>query len=243
MTAAARRGANAEPFIGAGFIALPHLFAGEEIGWLAEEARGLALLFGPEADALVAPDAPRGTVFAPHRGQRGFLDLALHPRLATAAGFGTATRLHQTRLWPGGRRPVPPGSWCDGAAWRRLDGIDPAGALTAVVFLEDAGTGAGLRVWPAGAVPDNREPGVTVRSPSALLSLPAGSVVLIEAAASYAPVDGRVAPAPSLFFAGLVPAEPPRAEGRRRAPFVVELPVAPPLGDDCLWPVPYFVAG
>ena len=70
-----------------------------------------------------------------------------------------------------------------------------------------------------------------------------GAPRIIEIANDGAVADGAAHPAPSLFFAGLVPDEPPRPLGRRRAPFVIELPVAAPRGDDCLWPTPYFVAG
>lgn len=233
-----------EPFSGAGFTVLPRLFAREEIGWLADEARAIGLLHGRHADGTLSPEAPRGTVFGPHRHQRSFLDLALHPRLTARAGFGAAVRLHQTRLWPGGRRPVPAGAWCDGEAWQRLDGLDPAGAITAIVFLEDAGPGAGLFVWAEGTAPRDRaaETAAVPASPM-LLSPPAGSVVLIRPTLFHAAADGAAHPAPSLFFAGLVPDEPPRPLGRRRAPFVIELPVASPRADDCLWPTPYFVAG
>ena len=219
-----------------GYTVLPRLFAPEEMGWLAGEARSIGLLYGSDADATLSPEAPQGTVFAPHRYERGFLDLAAHPRLATS--IGRPLRLHQTRLWPGGRRAVPPGLWSDAPVWRRLDGIDATGAVTAVVFLEDAADGAGLFVSPAGSLSRGEADAFGIPRSSALLSLLAGSVVLLDSTLSYAPADGAGSYAPSLFFSALISVDAVRSSGRRRAPFVEEPPLTAPRADNCLWPTP-----
>ena len=110
-----------------GVLALPLLFAFEEVAWLREAAIAIAQREGAGRDGLRFAQRELADV---HRAETGFRKLAAHPRLLehVRQAAGGPVTLRATRLSVGAGFEIP---------------ADASDAVRAVVFL-DAGTGSRL---------------------------------------------------------------------------------------------------
>jgi hypothetical protein len=224
----ARIAADVDRGLDAGALVVPRLFAPEEMGWIAEEARALgARLSGRPRGAvpIVSRDeGPEGTLFDVDLHEEPFRRLLAHPRLLTHvhALLPEPLYVHRTRLI--GETAPADGIWrSDAASW---EGNGAQRLVTAVVALRAAASPV-LAVRPFGA----REAGEMA------LALPTGSVAFLDAAASYTVHAGALflitynalASQPVADWAGL--------GGARSRPLVSA------LSDDCLWPPAFACAG
>src|SRR4051794_30581670 len=89
-----------------GYALRPSVFAFDEIAWVRDEARIVALRRGQAGHAPAgenwAYEAPEGTLYGQHLGESVFRKLAAHPRILTTARelLGGQVYIHQSRLIP-----------------------------------------------------------------------------------------------------------------------------------------------
>lgn len=223
-----------------GFLALPEVFAFDEIGWIRDEAQAVALRSGDRGSWL--EEAPEGALYGTDRSESAFGRLARHPRIVNAARslLGDDLYIHQSRLltWRAAGRPESR-LRRDFASWAALDGMAAPQALTAAVLLEDAAYEPALTVVSG----SHRE---TVPADGLTLSPVAGGigdVILFDANLTYVLGQAGDRPYHRLFLVSFnqlsnVPSRPrgePFAASAKRA-LVAE-------ADDCLWPTPWCAAG
>lgn len=232
-----------------GFIIQPRVFVFDEIAWVRDEARVVALRRGQagrahDGDAW-AGEAPAGTIYGTHLGEAAFRKLARHPRIVQVARelLGEDVYVHQSRLVPRfGDSPADVAWRRDFSAWSQVDGLPAHRAVTAAIVLAEAAPQEPLlHVVPgshrtADSSPDRARP--------VSIAAPLGSVVLYHADLAYAlnrPTDRRSAPLYLVSYNAISNA-PTRARrdeafaAQRAAPIAVE-------ADDCMWPTAWCAAG
>jgi hypothetical protein len=222
--------------IESGVLVVPSLFAAEEMGWIAEEARGLtARLSGrPRAHlpAWSSDEGPAGTLFDIDLHEEPFRRLLAHPRLLAhvRALLPEPLYVHRTRLI--GDRLVADAVWRrDFDLCRRLAGIAEPWLLTAVVALR-AGVDAALFVRAPGATDDEFA-----------VALPTGSVAFLHGEAAYAFRRSAPASGGALFLITYnAMANQPASDWATVGSFRPR-PLESTLGDDCLWPPAFACAG
>ncbi len=228
-----------------GFALVPSAFAFDEIAWVRDEARVVALRRSKAGQARGtepwAYEAPEGTVYGTHLAEAAFRKLASHPRLVTAARqlLGEDVYIHQSRLVPRfADRPSDVLWRRDFATWSVIDGMAAPRAVTAAVVLGDGTEAPVLHVAPG----SHRRPAAA--EPPLVLSAPLGSVLFYHGDLAYAfnqPGDGR---SPSLYLVTYNALGNRIAGGGRDALYAAReaasIQVEP---DDCLWPTPWFAAG
>jgi len=225
-----------------GFLALPGLFAFEEIAWLRDEAQAVALRSTARGSWL--DEAPEGAIYGADRSETVFGRLARHPRILSTARslLNDDLYIHQSRLltWraPGraeGRLAR------DFSSWAALDGMKAPQAVTAAVLLEDAAYEPALSVVSG----SHRLEGLSRGGSQRLVPVAGGigSVVFFDANLAYVLGPAGDRPHHRLFLisfnrSGNLPLHPraePYAAGE------VHIPVLE--ADDCLWPAPWCAAG
>jgi hypothetical protein len=222
-----------------GFLAVPGMFAFDEIAWIRDEAQAVALR--PSMHGSWPNEAPDGAIYGADRTDSAFGRLARHPRILAAvrALLGDEFYIHQSRLltW---RAPARPEGRLgrDFASWAALDGMKAPEAVTAAILLEDAAYEPALSVLPGSHRQEPLLPGLTAVAGGI------GSVVFFDANLAYVLGQAGDRPHHRLFLVSFnrlanAPAgargEPYAAVTDRRAP-VAE-------ADDCLWPTPWCAAG
>src|SRR5271170_7997109 len=125
-----------------GFVVLPRAFAFDEIAWVRDEARVVALRRRPRGrvagDEPWADEAPDGTIYGAHLSEPAFRKLAAHPRILDAARqlLGDDVYIHQSRLVPRLAESPSDVSWRrDFATWSAVDSMPTPRALTAAIVL------------------------------------------------------------------------------------------------------------
>jgi ectoine hydroxylase len=216
-------------FGASGYLVLPRLFAFDEIAWVRDEVRVVALRRGQDGRAA------DGTIHGTHESEPTFRKLARHPRLLTIARdlLGGDVYIRHSRLVPRF------GDSAFDTAWRRDVTAESGGGdlaalngVTAAVILGDAGPqSAALHVAPG----SHRASGLADADgeSAAALSPPLGSVVFRHAQLAYSfnrPGERR---APPLFLISYGAVS--HAAGDV-APTVAE-------ADDCMWPTSWCAAG
>lgn len=225
-----------------GFLALPGLFAFEEIAWIRDEAQAVSLR--SSARGSWRDEAPEGAIYGTDRTEVSFGRLARHPRIVAAARalLGDDLYIHQSRLltWraPGraeGRLAR------DFSSWETLDGMSTPQAVTAAVLLEDAAYEPALSVVAGSHQQEMLSHGVSQRLVPVAGGI--GSVVLFDANLAYVLGPAGDRPHHRLFLIsfnrlGNRPAHP------RGEPYAASDARIPALeADDCLWPAPWCAAG
>ncbi len=236
------------PFAEQGFVVRPHLFAFDEIAWVRDEARVVALRRGQAgrapADAAWAGEAPAGTIYGAHLRESTFRKLASHPRLIAVARdlLGDDVYIHQSRLVTRLAEVPTDIAWRkDFATWAEADGMEAPRALTAVIVLGEAAPQSPiLHVTPGShGLADTSGGGAAVA-----ITEPLGSVIFYRADLAYAFNQRPDRRSPPLFLVsynavGNLPRRFGRDEiyaARRATPPVVE-------ADDCMWPASWCAAG
>lgn len=230
-----------------GVLLLPHVFSFEEIGWVRDEARVVALRRGQpgrvKGTEPWAYEAPEGTIYGAHLGEASFRKLTGHPRLVGAALQLLADDLyvHQSRLVPRFAEFPTDVLWRrDFQTWRTIDGFAAPRALTAAVVLGDAGARSPLLHAAIGSHRGSSEG----TAATVALEAPVGSVVFYHADLAYAfnqPGDRR---SPPLFLVSYnaVANRPPQAA--RPAIYAADAAEPPAVeADDCMWPSAWCAAG
>lgn len=224
-----------------GFLALPGLFAFDEVAWLRDESQTVALRRRAEPGSGWIEEAPEGTIYGAHLDSSAFARLAAHPRLVAVATalLGEPAYIHQTRLLPWQAKAPVDVLWRrDVATWSALDGLPEARAVTAAVLLDDEAYGPALQL-----VPGSHRAGSRGGPRLAGLGGGLGTVVFYDANLTYAFGRAGERPHARLFlvsFNALInaPAAP------RGAPYAEADPAPPRVEpDDCLWPAPWCAAG
>ena len=231
-----------ETFWTDGFTMLPRLFAAEEIGWLAEEARGLAARLSGRpkqpVPSWVGDEAPEGTLFDIDVYEEPFRRLMAHPRLLTQvrALLPEPLYVYRTRLI--GERPAKDAIWRrDMPTWRRLAGISAPRLITAAVSLSDHADAPALFVQPG-----SQGMPATAPAPRPLV-LPLGSVALLHGDLSYAFHAERPAAGPIFLITYNALANQPAFADQVGVGSFRPRPLDAVLGDDCLWPPAFACAG
>lgn len=231
-----------------GFVIQPRVFVFDEIAWVRDEARVVALRRGQagrarEGDAW-ASEAPPGTIYGAHLGEAAFGKLARHPRIVQVARdlLGEDVYLHQSRLITRVADALADFAWRrDFSTWSEADGLPTPRTVTAAIVLGQAAPQEpALHVVP-GSHRRADEPG---QAGSVSLAAPLGSVVFYGANLAYAfhrPSDRRS----SLLYLvsyNAVSNAPTRA--RRGEAFATRraVPIAEEA-DDCMWPAAWCAAG
>lgn len=225
-----------------GFLALPGLFAFDEIAWIRDEGQAVALRSAARGSWL--DEAPEGTIYGADQTDTAFGKLARHPRILTAARdlLGDDLYIHQSRLltW---RAPARPEGRLtrDFSSWAALDGMKAPEGVTAAILLEDAAYEPALSVV-AGS---HHEEGLSQGHSQRLIPVAGGigSVIFFDAKLAYVLGQAGDRPHHRLFLVSFnrlsnIPATP------RAAPYTAadrRVPVAE--ADDALWPTPWCAAG
>jgi len=228
-----------------GFLVQPQAFVFDEIAWVRDEARVVALRRGQAGRARgtdpFAAEAPEGTVYGAHLTDPAFRKLSAHPRIVGVAQeiLGEDVYVHQSRLVPRLSESPADVAWRrDFATWSTVDGMPAPRAVTAAVVLGDAGPSEPVLHVAAGSHRgggDSRSLGVWA---------PLGSVIFYHGDLEYAlnRQGDRRSPALYLVSYNAVSNPPVRARRdelfatRHGAPIVVE-------ADDCMWPTAWCAAG
>ncbi len=225
-----------------GFLALPGLFAFDEIAWVRDEAQAVSLRSAARGSWL--DEAPEGTIYGADGSEGVFGRLARHPRILSAVRtlLGDDLYIHQSRLltWraPGraeGRLAR------DFTSWAALDGLQAPHAVTAAVLLEDAAYEPALSVV-AGS---HRQDGLSQGGSQRLVPVAGGigSVVFFDANLAYVLGPAGDRPHHRLFLVSFnrLGNEPVRPRGAPYSASSACIPVAE--ADDSLWPAPWCAAG
>lgn len=230
-----------------GFLLLPGVFSFEEIGWVRDEARVVALRRGQpgrvKGTEPWAYEAPEGTIYGAHVGEAVFRRLAGHPRLVGAALQLLADDLyiHQSRLVSRFAEFPTDVLWRrDFRAWHTTDGLAAPEALTAAVVLSDAAARSPLL---HAAVGSHRASSDQVTEVTAIAA-PVGSVVFYHADLAYAfnqPGDHRSPPLFLVSYNAVANASPRIARPAIYAAHAATPPVVE--ADDCMWPTAWCAAG
>lgn len=232
-----------------GFVIQPRVFAFDEIAWVRDEARIVALRRGQagraqDGDAW-AGEAPAGTIYGAHLGEAGFRKLAGHPRIVQVARelLGEEVYVHQSRLVPRfGDGPADVAWRRDFSTWSQVDGLPARRAVTAAIVLAEAASQEPLLQVVSGSHRTSDRSPHQGRPVS--IAAPLGSVVLYHADLAYAltrPADRRSPPLYLVSYNAIrnAPTRARRDEAfaaRRAAPIAVE-------ADDCMWPTAWCAAG
>jgi len=226
----------------------PRLFAFDEIAWVRDEARIVALRRGrsghaPSGEAW-STEAPAGTVYGAHVSEATFRKLAAHPRLIAVARdlLGENVYVHQSRLISRFEDVSPDIAWRrDFATWSATDGMPAARAVTAAIILGESGPQTPIMYVAPGSHggADTSGGGAAVA-----VTAPLGSVVFYRADLAYALnqfADRRSSPLFLVSYNAVsnVPARFGRDEtyaARRASPAIAE-------ADDCMWPASWCAAG
>lgn len=237
---------------GRGFLLLPGVFSFEEIGWVRDEARVVALRRGQpgrvKGTEPWAYEAPEGTIYGAHLGEATFRKLTGHPRLVGAALQLLADDLyiHQSRLVPRFAEFPADVLWRrDFQTWRTIDGVAAPQGLTAAVVLGDAGARSPLLHVAAGSHRTLSAEGTSpVETAAVAVEAPVGSVVFYHADLAYAfnqPGDRRSPPLFLVSYNAVANRAPQAAR-----PAIYAAPTAEPPAieaDDCMWPSAWCAAG
>jgi ectoine hydroxylase len=232
-----------------GFVLRPGVFAFDEIAWVRDEARIVALRRGQAGhapgDESWAYEAPEGTLYGQHVGESVFRKLAAHPRLLATARelLGGDVYIHQSRLIPRlGESPADVLWRRDFATWSRADRMATPNAVTAAILLGDSAPSSPVLYVTPGS---HRETDAELAGggPAVPVAAALGSVFFYDANLAYAlnqPGDRR---SPALYLVSY------NAVGNRiatmRDAIYAAHDVQPPRAeaDDCMWPIPWCAAG
>jgi len=236
------------PFEEQGFIVRPRLFAFDEIAWVRDEARIVALRRGqagraPAGQAWTA-EAPAGTVYGAHLNEATFRKLAAHPRLIAVARdlLGEDVYVHQSRLISRFEEASTDIAWRrDFATWSATDGMATPRAVTAAIVLGESGPQTPIMYVAPGS---HGGKDISGGGAAVAVAAPFGSVVFYRADLAYAFnqfADRRSSPLflVSYSAASNLPVRFARDEiyaARRAAAPIVE-------ADDCMWPASWCAAG
>lgn len=239
-----------------GFLVQPQAFVFDEIAWVRDEARVVALRRGqagrtqagdPWASNNGVSEAPAGTTYGAHLGEPAFRKLAAHPRLVGVARelLGEDVYVHQSRLISRFAETGADVAWRrDFTSWSAVDGIKAPHLVTAAIVLGDLDpsepvlhVAAGShRVGELGARDDG--------GGSLGVWAPVGSVIFTHGNLAYSLNRRGDRRSPPLFLVSYNALSNPPARARRdeafatahAAPIVVE-------ADDCMWPTAWCAAG
>ena len=228
-----------------GFLVQPRVFVFDEIAWVRDEARVVALRRGEAGRARAgdpwAAEAPEGTIYGAHLREPAFRKLAAHPRIVRIVRelLGEDVYVHQSRLVPRFAEVAADTTWRrDFATWSAVDGLPAPRAVTAAIVLGDAApSGPALHV-AAGSH------GAGANAEAVGVWAPLGSVIFCHGDLEYAlnrQGDGRSPPLCLVSYNAVTNA-PTRA--RRDESFAARRAVPIDLeADDCMWPAAWCAAG
>jgi hypothetical protein len=223
-----------------GFLALPGVFAFDEIGWIRDEAQAVALRAASRGSWL--DEAPEGAIYGADRTESAFGRLSRHPRIVNAARsvLGDDLYIHQSRLltWRAAGQPESR-LRRDFASWAALDGMKAPEALTAAILLEEAAYEPALTVVAGSHRETNLATGLTL-SP---IAGGIGDVILFDANLTYVLGQAGDRPHHRLFLVSFnrLANAPAGARGEPYAAPGTRVVVAE--ADDSLWPAPWCAAG
>ncbi|MBV8535970.1 MAG: phytanoyl-CoA dioxygenase family protein [Alphaproteobacteria bacterium] len=236
-----------------GFLVQPQAFVFDEIAWVRDEARVVALRRGQAGHARssdpFAGEAPEGTVYGAHVSEPAFRKLSAHPRIVGVARelLGQDVYVHQSRLISRFAEVRSDVTWRrDFASWSAVDGLPAPHAVTAAIVLGDTDPSEPILQVAAGSqrqgfddlgAPDDCGGSLGVWAP-------VGSVVFYHGNLAYSLNRRSSRRSPPLFLVSYnaVSNPPTRARhdelfaARHVAPIVVE-------ADDCMWPTAWCAAG
>lgn len=225
-----------------GFLALPGLFAFDEIAWVRDEAQAVALR--STARGSWPDEAPEGTIYGADANEDVFGRLARHTRILGAASalIGNELYIHQSRLltW---RAPARSEGRLvrDFSSWAALDGMRKPHAATAAVLLEDAAYEPALSVVTG----SHRQEGLSQGGSQRLVPVAGGtgSVVFLDANLAYVLGPAGDRPHHRLFLISFnrLDNQPGHPRGDPYSALKARAPLAE--ADDSLWPAPWCAAG
>ena len=243
-----------------GFLVQPQAFVFDEIAWVRDEARVVALRRGQAGRAQAGDpwashgaadhgvsEAPEGTIYGIHLGEPAFRKLAAHPRLVGVARqlLGEDVYVHQSRLISRFAETGADVAWRrDFATWSTVDGISAPRQVTAAIVLGDSDTsepvlhvGSGShRAGELGA-PDDGGGSLGVWAP-------VGSVVFYHGNLAYSLNRRSDRRSPPLFLISYNALSNPPARARRDEAFATAQAVPIVVeADDCMWPTAWCAAG
>lgn len=233
-----------------GFLVQPQTFVFDEIAWVRDEARVVALRRGQAGRAQPgdawAAEAPEGTIYGAHLSEPAFRKLAAHPRLIGVARelLGEDVYVHQSRLISRFAEAGTDVAWRrDFASWSAVDGIKAPRQVTAAIVLGETDpsepvlhVGSGSHRTGELNVPDDGGGSLGVWAP-------VGSVVFTHGNLAYS-LSRRSDRRPPLFLVSYNALSNPPARARRDEAFAAThaAPIAVEA-DDCMWPTAWCAAG
>lgn len=232
-----------------GFALRSGVFAFDEIAWVRDEARIVALRRGQAGHARSneswAYEAPDGTLYGQHLGESVFRKLATHPRLLATARelLGSDVYIHQSRLIPRlGESPADVLWRRDFAVWSRVDRMATPNAVTAAILLGDSAPSSPVLYVTPGS---HRETDAELAGGGPALPIAAGlgSVFFYDANLAYAfnqPGDRR---SPALYLVSYNAVGNRTATARDAIYAAHDAQPPRPEADDCMWPIPWCAAG
>jgi len=231
-----------------GFLVQPQAFVFDEIAWVRDEARVVALRRGQAGRAQSSDpwvgEAPEGTIYGAHLTEPAFRKLAAHPRLAGVARelLGEDVYVHQSRLVSRFAEVGADVAWRrDFASWSSIDGIVAPRALTAAVVLGDTDPSEPVLHVAAGS---QRASGPDDGGGSLGVWAPVGSVVFYHGNLAYSLNRRGGRRSPPLFLVSYNALSNPPARARRDEAFATRHPMPIVLeADDCMWPTAWCAAG
>jgi ectoine hydroxylase len=225
-----------------GFLALPGLFAFDEIAWVRDEAQAVALR--STARGSWPEEAPEGAIYGADAKEDVFGRLVRHPRILAAARalLGDDLYIHQSRLLTWRAPGRPEGRLArDFSSWAALDGMKAPHAVTAAVLLEDAAYEPALSVVAS----SHRQEGLSQGGSQRLVPVAGGigSVVVFDANLAYVLGAAGDRPHHRLFLISFnrLDNQPAHPRGGAYSAATAQVPVAEV--DDSLWPAPWCAAG
>jgi Phytanoyl-CoA dioxygenase (PhyH) len=231
-----------------GFLVQPQAFAFDEIAWVRDEARVVALRGGragrtQSSDPWVA-EAPEGTIYGAHLSEPAFRKLAAHPRIVGMARelVGEDVYIHQSRLVSRFAEVRGDAAWRrDFRTWSAIDGLAAPRVVTAVIVLGDTAPSEPVLHVAAGSqrAADSHEAEAALG-----VWAPVGSVVFYHGDLAYALNRRADRRSPPLFLVSYAALSNPPARARRNEAFAAAhaAPIAVEA-DDCMWPTAWCAAG
>lgn len=242
-------------YLDQGFLVTPRLFAFDEIAWVRDEARLVALRRVQSgrvpAGTPWAGEAPEGTVYGTHLTEATFRKLAAHPRILTVVRklVGEDAYIHQSRLVPRlGDNPTDHAWRRDFQTWAAVDGMPAPRAVTAAVVLGEPALQAPVVHLAAGSHrPGSDRSGKQAAEPAAgstPIMAPLGSVVFFHSDLAYAFNRAGDRRSPPLFLISYNPVSNLPPHVARDEIYAAQRGTPPaPEADDCMWPNSWFAAG
>jgi hypothetical protein len=231
-----------------GFLVQPQAFAFDEIAWVRDESRVVALR-GSRAGRTQSTDpwvseAPAGTIYGAHLSEPAFRKLAAHPRIVGIARelLGEDVYIHQSRLVSRFAEVGADVAWRrDFSTWSAVDGLAAPRAVTAAVVLgEGDASEPVLQVGSGSQRPNAPDDG----GGSLGVWAPVGSVVFYHGDLAYALSRRADRRSPPLYLVSYGAISNPPTRLRRDEVFAAGRAVPITVeADDCMWPTAWCAAG